>query len=74
MSAKSNYNYEKPFLWLARKLVGDPSLSLVEELALLPPDVEVDHQQIAQFEREMEEHKNMPLPGACLTVVGALCA
>ena len=24
ISAKSNYNFEKPFLWLARKLTGDP--------------------------------------------------
>lgn len=22
ISAKSNYNFEKPFLWLARKLIG----------------------------------------------------
>ena len=26
ISAKSNYNFEKPFLWLARKLVGNTSL------------------------------------------------
>ena len=26
ISAKSNYNFEKPFLWLARKLVGNASL------------------------------------------------
>jgi GTP-binding nuclear protein Ran len=26
ISAKSNYNFEKPFLWLARKLVGNQSL------------------------------------------------
>ena len=26
ISAKSNYNFEKPFLWLARKLVGNPGL------------------------------------------------
>ena len=26
ISAKSNYNFEKPFLWLARKLVGNPNL------------------------------------------------
>ena len=26
ISAKSNYNFEKPFLWLSRKLVGNPSL------------------------------------------------
>jgi len=25
ISAKSNYNFEKPFLWLARKLSGDSS-------------------------------------------------
>ncbi|XP_068949992.1 GTP-binding nuclear protein Ran-like isoform X2 [Petaurus breviceps papuanus] len=27
ISAKSNYNFEKPFLWLARKLIGDPTLA-----------------------------------------------
>lgn len=26
ISAKSNYNFEKPFLWLGRKLVGNPGL------------------------------------------------
>lgn len=26
ISAKSNYNFEKPFLWLARKLTGNPQL------------------------------------------------
>jgi hypothetical protein len=26
ISAKSNYNFEKPFLWLARKLVGNAAL------------------------------------------------
>jgi GTP-binding nuclear protein Ran len=26
ISAKSNYNFEKPFLWMARKLVGNQSL------------------------------------------------
>ena len=26
ISAKSNYNFEKPFLWLGRKLVGNPSM------------------------------------------------
>lgn len=29
ISAKSNYNFEKPFLWLARKLVGCVSSSLL---------------------------------------------
>ena len=117
VSAKSNYNFEKPFLWLARKLVGyvfkwiiffqlfcyfecfyyccylnslllndfiyyyfifiilysnpclflkfllilfpfllchsDPGLSLVEELALAPPEVEIDVNRVQQFEREV---------------------
>ncbi|KAH8359166.1 hypothetical protein KR093_004873, partial [Drosophila rubida] len=38
ISTKSHYNIEKPFLWLARILVGDPRLSLVEEPALRPPE------------------------------------
>lgn len=41
ISAKSNYNYEKPFLYLARKLTGDPNLMFVEEVALPPPEVQV---------------------------------
>jgi len=30
ISAKSNYNFEKPFLWLARKLTGDNHLVFAE--------------------------------------------
>lgn len=33
ISAKSNYNFEKPFLWLARKLVGYAASSLVPPLS-----------------------------------------
>ena len=29
ISAKSNYNFEKPFLWLARKLIGESSMKNV---------------------------------------------
>jgi GTP-binding nuclear protein Ran len=39
ISAKSNYNFEKPFLWLARKLSGQPSLEFVATPALRPPEV-----------------------------------
>ena len=41
VSAKSNYNFEKPFLWLARKLVGDPNLEFVAMPALAPPEVTI---------------------------------
>ncbi|EDU43994.1 predicted protein [Pyrenophora tritici-repentis Pt-1C-BFP] len=34
VSAKSNYNFEKPFLWLARKLVGNQTLDFVAAPAL----------------------------------------
>ena len=44
ISAKSNYNFEKPFLWLARKLIGDPNLEFVAMPALLPPEVQMDPQ------------------------------
>ncbi|XP_060074593.1 GTP-binding nuclear protein ran-1-like [Ylistrum balloti] len=63
MSAKSNYNYEKPFLWLARQLVGDPQLYFVACCAgLLPPSIIMDKAQIAQMEKELEEAKNVSLP------------
>mmetsp|Transcript_27074 Transcript_27074/g.4996 ORF Transcript_27074/g.4996 Transcript_27074/m.4996 type:complete len:91 (+) Transcript_27074:258-530(+) len=29
VSAKSNYQFEKPFLWLARRLSGDPNLTFI---------------------------------------------
>lgn len=32
ISAKSNYNFEKPFLWLARKLVGNAALVCCQTL------------------------------------------
>lgn len=34
ISAKSNYNFEKPFLWLARKLVGNPALVFYFEISI----------------------------------------
>lgn len=39
ISAQSNYNFEKPFLWLARKLIRDPNLDFVTIPALAPPEV-----------------------------------
>ena len=53
ISAKSNYNFEKPFLWLARKLTGDSNLEFVEMPALAPPEVQMDPTTIAAYEREL---------------------
>ena len=110
ISAKSNYNYEKPFLYLARKLVGyvahgpclsclrsvsptlkmpyccrvpqwrcewkrvscsqlsscvlrrDPNLHFVEQVALKPPEVVIDTAQQAQYEQQLLDAANAPLP------------
>ncbi|XP_069134536.1 GTP-binding nuclear protein Ran-like [Argopecten irradians] len=63
MSAKSNYNFEKPFLWLARQLVGDPQLQFAMEcVGLLPPVITIDKEKLAQLEKEMAEAQNVTLP------------
>lgn len=62
ISAKSNYNFEKPFLWLARKLVGNSGLEFVASPALAPPEVQVDHTLMAAAEAEMNQAAAMPLP------------
>lgn len=62
ISAKSNYNFEKPFLWLARKLVGDPNLEFVAMPALAPPEVAMDPETAAKYEQELEAAQNTALP------------
>ena len=62
ISAKSNYNFEKPFLWLARKLVGDPNLEFVAAPALLPPEVTVDQQLMKKYEDELKMAQAVGLP------------
>lgn len=65
ISAKSNYNFEKPFLWLARKLieVGHPPLEFVAPPALLPAEVVVDSEQLRiEYEAELKRANEVPLP------------
>ncbi|KAI7743302.1 hypothetical protein M8C21_030716 [Ambrosia artemisiifolia] len=62
ISAKSNYNFEKPFLYLARKLAGDPNLHFVESPALAPPEVQIDMVAQQQHEAELAVAANQPLP------------
>ena len=62
ISAKSNYNFEKPFLYLAKKLTGDPSLHFVEQAALAPPTVFFDVEEQAAIDRQIDEAAHMPLP------------
>ena len=62
ISAKSNYNFEKPFLWLARKLVGNPSLEFVASPALAPPEVTVDPALMLEYAHELNSAVTVPLP------------
>ncbi len=62
LSAKSNYNFEKPFLWIARKLIGNPTLTFVEAPALKPAEVKMDAGHIANIEKEINEAAAVPLP------------
>lgn len=62
ISAKSNYNFEKPFLWLARKLVGDPNLEFVEMPALQPPEIVMEPSLVQQYERELHDAAQTSLP------------
>ncbi len=74
ISAKSNYNYEKPFLWLARKLSGEGSLEFVAMPALAPPEVQMDPAAILevhilsfqlfifQAQRQLEAANSTALP------------
>jgi len=62
ISAKSNYNFEKPFLYIARKLTGNHKCHFVAAPALLPPEANIDQQQLDRYQREIDETINVPLP------------
>eukprot|EP01132_Coremiostelium_polycephalum_P003632 gene3632-4523_t len=62
VSAKSHYNYEKPFLWLISKLTGNKNVSLVQQPSLKNPDVIVDKELMAQYEQQVAEAANLPIP------------
>jgi GTP-binding nuclear protein Ran len=62
ISARSNYNFEKPFLWIARKLAGEPNLVFVESPALKPPEVSLDMDTIKKYEQQLQQAQDTPLP------------
>ena len=62
ISAKSNYNFEKPFLYLARKLAGDPNLHFVESPALAPPEVHIDVAEQQKHAADLIAAAAQPLP------------
>jgi len=62
VSAKSNYNFEKPFLYLAKRLSGDLNLTLAEAPALLPVEVPISQEAKERLEKEMKEAESQVLP------------
>mmetsp|Transcript_111859 Transcript_111859/g.219271 ORF Transcript_111859/g.219271 Transcript_111859/m.219271 type:complete len:217 (-) Transcript_111859:81-731(-) len=62
ISAKVNYNFEKPFIWITRKVAGNNSIEFVEAPALAPPEAEIDLAQMARYQAELESAAAVPLP------------
>merc|ERR1712228_867997 len=60
LSARSNYNFEKPFLWLARHLTNQPKLQFVGQFAK-PPEIPISHELTAQLEKERQEAQNVAI-------------
>ena len=60
ISAKSNHNFEKPFLYLARKLTGHADLKFVEYPAPLPPPI-VKSKQVSEESTDVDEGKSEEL-------------
>ncbi|XP_041087983.1 GTP-binding nuclear protein Ran isoform X2 [Polyodon spathula] len=52
----------QPFLWLGRKLIGDPNLEFVAMPALAPPEVSMDPALAAQYERDLKVASETALP------------
>lgn len=63
ISAKSNYNFEKPFLYIIRKLTGNEQAHFVEAPALAPPEVQIDVKQVQEWGAELEKANEVLLPG-----------
>merc|ERR1712087_901271 len=60
LSARSNYNFEKPFLWLARRLTNQGNLQFVGQFAKAP-EIQIDANLIAQHEKELQEAQNVAI-------------
>ena len=62
VSAKSNYQYEKPFLHLLRKISGDPELGLTEAPLLDAPVIEMDEAHKFQLQQDLDQAANEEFP------------
>eukprot|EP00823_Brevimastigomonas_motovehiculus_P007239 TRINITY_DN6242_c0_g1_i1.p1 TRINITY_DN6242_c0_g1~~TRINITY_DN6242_c0_g1_i1.p1 ORF type:complete len:233 (-),score=60.05 TRINITY_DN6242_c0_g1_i1:130-828(-) len=62
ISAKSNYNFEKPFLYLLRKLTGKENVTFVEAPALAPAEVKMDSKLALENQKALEEANKSTIP------------
>eukprot|EP01083_Nonionella_stella_P144051 448984_1 len=62
ISAKSNYQFEKPFLWIIKKLSGNNKVKYVDAVAVKPPDIQLNEKQIQALIQYREEAERCPLP------------
>lgn len=62
ISAKINYNFEKPFLFLARKLTGEGALEFTEETAKAAPDPTAILTAEDRLKQEQELQEAMAAP------------
>lgn len=53
ISAKTNYNFEMPFLHFARILLNDPNLKFIEAPNLLPPEGMIEAATIKSIESNL---------------------
>ena len=50
------------FIYLYRKLAGDNNLVFVEALALKPPEAQIDLNDMARYQAELDAAAAAPLP------------
>merc|ERR1712224_108565 len=62
VSAKSNYQFAKPFEWLLRALTGDSNLYLTAQISLINEDIQMTSDQIKELEQQRNEAEAQPLP------------
>lgn len=62
ISAKSNYNFEKPFLYIAKKLTGHNNVVFKEAPALLPPETTIDAETQRRMEEQLMQANQQALP------------
>jgi len=61
LSARSNFNFEKPFLWLAKRLADKTDLKFMDEYAK-PPTIQIDQAQLDLLHQEAQQAANLPIP------------